>query len=83
MFLTKMMNKLFLFLLKTKLSIFLKEELIDDSKKFPGLDYMKSFSLRNLELHKVPSPINCIIEMINIQLKVNKFLLKFFFSAII
>ncbi|CAF0998747.1 unnamed protein product [Brachionus calyciflorus] len=46
-----------------------EEEKIDDSIKFPGSDLMKNFSLRNLEIHHVPSPKACIIQMINIQLR--------------
>ncbi|RMZ96160.1 hypothetical protein BpHYR1_050566 [Brachionus plicatilis] len=47
-----------------------KEEAEDTiDVNFPGLDFMKSFSLRKIDLHKVPNPKNCIIEMINIQLK--------------
>lgn len=42
----------------------------DEIKKFPGSDVMKSFSVRNIEVRKAPEPKTCIIEMINIQLRV-------------
>lgn len=37
---------------------------------FPGLSLMRSFSIRKIEVATAPDPKACLIQMINIQLKV-------------
>lgn len=40
------------------------------SARFPDAEFIRQFSKRSVRTAKAPTPQNCIIQMINIQLKV-------------
>ena len=45
-------------------------KVLDNNAKFPGLEIIKSFAVKNIDIKQAPEPVECIIQMINMQLKV-------------
>ena len=41
--------------------------------KYPGYNLMKSYAIKNINRSSAPNPVDCIIGMINMQLKVSHF----------
>lgn len=48
----------------------IKKTEVNKEDLFPDLKLMRSFGIREIELAEAPDPKICIIEMINIQLRV-------------
>jgi hypothetical protein len=62
------MNKLCLFFLKDEI----KRKRLDPNEKYPGFELMKSYSNNNgqNDVFRNSEPKSCVIQMINMQLKV-------------
>jgi len=52
------------------LVIFIQSDPGEDWIKFPNADYMKKFKKKKREEGNYPPPDDCILEMVNFQIKV-------------
>lgn len=61
---------------KTTLEDLTETSQLFDYDKFPGLDVMKSYAVKNVVIKENPEPSQCIIDIIRIQLQVRLVLLR-------